>query len=345
MEKSTPENSISIHALLAESDRLAGARYVILEVFLSTLSLRRATVFAWANSRSIGTFLSTLSLRRATLIRVIGRPLTAFLSTLSLRRATVNFPCQELGYYAFLSTLSLRRATVYAVRTRTDGLHFYPRSPCGERHGAALADRTRSEISIHALLAESDCWVAVWPLADIHFYPRSPCGERRPTSWTPTPPPRHFYPRSPCGERHFRSYGLASRHYFYPRSPCGERLGVRNLLFAVNYFYPRSPCGERLWMPQPTPAGKAFLSTLSLRRATGKDVVGSLDDLNFYPRSPCGERQRLFRARGRAPEFLSTLSLRRATRCFARRLGRRRISIHALLAESDAAGVFAVIFH
>ena len=35
-------------------------------------------------------------------------------------------------------------------------LHFYPRSPCGERQAAnGLAD-TPPQISIHALLAESD---------------------------------------------------------------------------------------------------------------------------------------------------------------------------------------------
>ena len=80
--------------------------------------------------------------------------------------------------------------------------NFYPRSPCGERQLAnvrnsptnkflstlSLRRATRctqtfgsyKDISIHALLAESDrrsphcpcgsCW---------HFYPRSPCGERR----------------------------------------------------------------------------------------------------------------------------------------------------------------------
>ena len=33
--------------------------------------------------------------------------------------------------------------------------YFYPRSPCGERR-ALLAIHTKSHISIHALLAESD---------------------------------------------------------------------------------------------------------------------------------------------------------------------------------------------
>ena len=58
-----------------------------------------------------------------------------------------------------------------------------------------------------------------------------------------------------------------------------------------------------------------FLSTLSLRRATSRHTRTSRNDTNFYPRSPCGERLAV------------------------PRLGKRdiRISIHALLAESDKA--------
>ena len=36
--------------------------------------------------------------------------------------------------------------------------------------------------------------------------------------------------------------------------------------------------------------GLAFLSTLSLRRATGPMERGQVYYINFYPRSPCGER-------------------------------------------------------
>ena len=57
----------------------------------------------------------------------------------------------------FLSTLSLRRAT-HSTGSR-GYLHpdFYPRSPCGERHTAANEAAKTANISIHALLAESDC--------------------------------------------------------------------------------------------------------------------------------------------------------------------------------------------
>ena len=80
-----------------------------------------------------------------------------------------------------------------------------------------------------------------------------------------------------------------------------------------------------------------FLSTLSLRRATSQQPAGTTRTTYFYPRSPCGERQPAERHANSQQEFLSTLSLRRATiidRLFA---DLRFISIHALLAESDAA--------
>ena len=106
------------------------------------------------------------------------------------------------------------------------------------------------------------------------------------------PSEQYFYPRSPCGERrHGRTYKRSKPQHFYPRSPCGERpLLSRNTLFdtAISihallaesdqwrpeplrpglHFYPRSPCGERLISRFSCAVPFAFLSTLSLRRAT-----------------------------------------------------------------------------
>ena len=56
----------------------------------------------------------------------------------------------------FLSTLSLRRATGYESVTPRVQSYFYPRSPCGERRGRQFHNCHISQISIHALLAESD---------------------------------------------------------------------------------------------------------------------------------------------------------------------------------------------
>ena len=60
------EDDISIHALLAESDVVDALELTNAMLFLSTLSLRRATGYA-INFHTKSRFLSTLSLRRATL--------------------------------------------------------------------------------------------------------------------------------------------------------------------------------------------------------------------------------------------------------------------------------------
>ena len=57
----------------------------------------------------------------------------------------------------------------------------------------------------------------------------------------------------------------------------------------------------------------AFLSTLSLRRATAQTSRLHLCNSYFYPRSPCGERRPPPRYDLKKSTFLSTLSLRRAT--------------------------------
>ena len=80
--------------------------------------------------------------------------------------------------------------------------HFYPRSPCGERHADRLQPEHDSLISIHALLAESD--VAEDLKVTIQSIFLSTLSLRRATSAPqgPAGPGRYFYPRSPCGERH-----------------------------------------------------------------------------------------------------------------------------------------------
>ena len=56
----------------------------------------------------------------------------------------------------FLSTLSLRRATDTLTDDVSSGGNFYPRSPCGERRARRASRQHPAGISIHALLAESD---------------------------------------------------------------------------------------------------------------------------------------------------------------------------------------------
>ena len=64
-------------------------------------------------------------------------------------------------------------------RPGLDFRNFYPRSPCGERLSSDLKGNFITNISIHALLAESDAAMGKPTLEIAYFYPRSPCGERR----------------------------------------------------------------------------------------------------------------------------------------------------------------------
>ena len=198
------------------------------------------------------------------------------------------------------------------VVTQATQTHFYPRSPCGERH---FADGIKSThwIFLSTLSLRRATRSIVYNSASGYFYPRSPCGERR--------------------NRADGSIGIIN---FYPRSPCGERHGIGyiaviNTDISIHALLAESdiPMTERIV------AGFEFLSTLSLRRATLKlckfevVVVISIHALlaesdpgyynlskqqpDFYPRSPCGERRVEWRNK---PQVSA-------------------ISIHALLAESD----------
>ena len=133
--KSTRCLRISIHALLAESDAWCMSRKTPVQAaFLSTLSLRRATLPETAAVVPSRQFLSTLSLRRATFAALYDI-LKLFPISIHALLAESDKPSLYGLYdtYAFLSTLSLRRATPVSALRVTSRTHFYPRSPCGER--------------------------------------------------------------------------------------------------------------------------------------------------------------------------------------------------------------------
>ena len=198
------QTSISIHALLAESDQHYRARDVLQQTI------------------SIHALLAESDRRRDGENAVPDISIHALLAESDrfrcLRRSWICYfyprsPCGErpktaaccIGLMRFLSTLSLRRATTafaqVALRLQIS-IH------------ALLAESDRSfgyellmlcRISIHALLAESDFFSHAERYSGVHFYPRSPCGERRLFSYLPVCGDMHFYPRSPCGERHHES--------------------------------------------------------------------------------------------------------------------------------------------
>ena len=262
---------ISIHALLAESDRQNPGKHYVAFRFLSTLSLRRATLSVMYHNNLALSFLSTLSLRRATrpgLTRYYpgrnfyprspcgerrsGCLLTMdtpyiFLSTLSLRRATPHSRRSRKQRHPFLSTLSLRRATLQ--------LFLY------------YQDNT---ISIHALLAESDL--------------KTPCVRLSIDVFLSTLSLRRATLRVVDGSKS----SIISIHALLAESDCttiiticivskflstlslrratdqgannqpGQQISIHALLAESDYniikgkdkpthFYPRSPCGERLF--------------------------------------------------------------------------------------------------
>ena len=102
---------ISIHALLAESDLGHSITLRLVILFLSTLSLRRAT-------------------RR---FRTIQHPQIDISIHALLAESDINGCNPDFEGKLFLSTLSLRRATLNQIPPRRFHYHFYPRSPCGER--------------------------------------------------------------------------------------------------------------------------------------------------------------------------------------------------------------------
>ena len=125
--------------------------------------------------------------------------------------------------------------------------------------------------------------------------------------------------------------------YFYPRSPCGERRHPKMSDHPHNTnFYPRSPCGERPRKRQNSRAGIGISIHALLAESDTALLIQLTRKPDFYPRSPCGERPVNFHAKARKRQFLSTLSLRRATFEKFEGVIATKISIHALLAESDS---------
>ena len=150
-----PVSHISIHALLAESDTGAKSHDPGKILFLSTLSLRRATTYP-SQWRTLARDFYPRS-------PCGERPIKFFLShqnkTISIHAllAESDFPISAhcfdggISIHALLAESDPRACPVLSPRR-----YFYPRSPCGERLTADTVTPDKLAISIHALLAESD---------------------------------------------------------------------------------------------------------------------------------------------------------------------------------------------
>ena len=172
--------------------------------------------------------------------------------------------------FQFLSTLSLRRATHY------DNYNLH----CVEISIHALLAESDHydnynlhcvEISIHALLAESDVLLAVLTAPSTYFYPRSPCGERlilhmahlMELLFLSTLSLRRATALSPP----FGAVWIISIHALLAESDALRASRQQPAGISIHALLAES---DGLSMLYDTTA-LIFLSTLSLRRATGLD--------------------------------------------------------------------------
>ena len=128
---------------------------------------------------------------------------------LTLELISIHALLAESDAFVTAITISSWLISIHALLAESDGHkpyylfdtnNFNPRSPCGERPGAPavrpgagqfqstlslrratcrfLLSYLKKQISIHALLAESDCCNLSTTWWTTYFNPRSPCGER-----------------------------------------------------------------------------------------------------------------------------------------------------------------------
>jgi len=170
--------------------------------------------------------------------------------------------------------LSLRRATfvgLAAHRLRNISIHALLAESDADNGDAGNGC---DAISIHALLAESDYWLPVRHSRTEAFL--STLSLRRATRGACRARPQsrpHFYPRSPCGERPCRKRRQWFHHgNFYPRSPCGERHQGQKVQDQEGHISIHALLAESdICIASGISVYIEFLSTLSLRRATARE--------------------------------------------------------------------------
>ena len=133
-------------------------------VFLSTLSLRRATLYPMRAFEPIGISIHAL---------LAESDYNAY-ETINRNRISIHALLAESDS-ASRSRDPALRISIHALLAESDDrkqaascgvVNFYPRSPCGERHRCADFENADRDISIHALLAESDPTFIVYSITD-----------------------------------------------------------------------------------------------------------------------------------------------------------------------------------
>ena len=150
----TPYLAVSIHALLAECDRLTSLTTnkggVSIHALLAECDRKWWNATAATPGFNPRTPCGVRPARRCT---HAGR--TQFQSTHSLRSATGAGP-PKAGKFSFQSTHSLRSATFLVMIFLIPSMSFNPRTPCGVRLENSRLRLPIKPVSIHALLAECD---------------------------------------------------------------------------------------------------------------------------------------------------------------------------------------------
>ena len=147
-----------------------------------------------------------------------------------------------------------------------------------------------TEISIHALLAESDLNIRqIQKIENISIHALLAESDFACRGWFEVV--YYFYPRSPCGERHDGLIASANFCRFLStlslrRATLEQSSSYNAYMISIHALLAESDGLSYFYIIKIT----RFLSTLSLRRATSKIPLHCCLITNFYPRSPCGER-------------------------------------------------------
>ena len=244
--------AISIHALLAESDPIISSATSCRWLFLSTLSLRRATC---APVAAIGHRLriSIHALLAESDLCARGRD----------RAPAADFyPRSPCGERPFFHQLCRRfcNISIHALLAESDTLsrqayslwcNFYPRSPCGERPTAMLLTFLSVKFLSTLSLRRATHVCCALAFFFLYFYPRSPCGERQTSLMLPC---RALIFLSTLSLRRATVAAIAST-FTFPLFLSTLSLRRATLLLSLSFcplvnFYPRSPCGERPATPR-----------------------------------------------------------------------------------------------
>ena len=241
-------------------------------VFLSTLSLRRATTGRQSPALGVPYFYPRSPCgERHLLISQVYTSVNFYPRSPCGERRVGPWPCgpariisihallaesdqeyiiRNVEALIFLSTLSLRRATsgISAILTNLDD--FYPRSPCGERPLVTTHADLYVCISIHALLAESDIHPPkVDTRTPISIHALLAESDRIAAQTVPAQTPISIHAL------------LAESDFLLFRYRTTQKISIHALLAESDV----TDSGTFVFLPE-------FLSTLSLRRATALHI-------------------------------------------------------------------------